>query len=42
MPRDAKAVAQTLLAGARTTDQNAFKLTLAERALGAAMADARS
>jgi xanthine dehydrogenase YagS FAD-binding subunit len=42
MPRGAKAVAEGLLAGARTTDQNAFKLTLAERALDAAMAQARS
>lgn len=42
MPQGAKAVAQTLLAGARTTPENAFKLPLAERALGAAMADARS
>ncbi|USQ97942.1 FAD binding domain-containing protein [Caulobacter sp. RL271] len=42
LPRGAKAVAETLLAGAKTTPQNAFKLTLAERALGAAMAEARS
>lgn len=41
MPRGAKAVGETLLAGAKTTSQNAFKLTLAERALGAAMAQAR-
>ena len=41
MPRGAKAVADTLLAGAKTTSQNAFKLTLAERALGAAMAETR-
>ena len=41
MPRGAKAVAGALLAGARTTSQNAFKLTLAERALGAALAQAQ-
>ncbi|MBW8860488.1 MAG: xanthine dehydrogenase family protein subunit M, partial [Caulobacter sp.] len=37
----AKAAADPLLADARTTPQNAFKLTLAERALGAAIAQAR-
>jgi xanthine dehydrogenase YagS FAD-binding subunit len=42
MPRGARAVSEGLLAGARTTAQNAFKLTLAERALGAAMTQARS
>ena len=42
LPRGAKAVAETLLAGAKTTPQNAFKLTLAERALGAAIAEARA
>ncbi len=42
MPRGAKAVAEGLLAGAKTTDQNAFKLTLAERTLDAALAQARS
>jgi xanthine dehydrogenase YagS FAD-binding subunit len=41
MPQGAKAVSETLLAGAKTTPQNAFKLTLAERALGAAMAQAK-
>jgi xanthine dehydrogenase YagS FAD-binding subunit len=41
MPQGAKAVSETLLAGAKTTTQNAFKLTLAERALGAAMAQNR-
>ncbi|MGR4865158.1 FAD binding domain-containing protein [Caulobacter sp. LARHSG274] len=41
LPRGAKAAAEPLLAGARTTPQNAFKLTLAERALGAAIAQAR-
>ncbi|ADG10553.1 xanthine dehydrogenase family protein subunit M [Caulobacter segnis] len=42
LPRGAKAAADGLLAGAKTTSQNAFKLTLAERALGAALAQARS
>ena len=42
LPRGAKAASETLLAGARTTSQNAFKLTLAERALDAALARARS
>jgi xanthine dehydrogenase YagS FAD-binding subunit len=42
MPQGAKAVTDTLLAGARTTSENAFKLTLAERTLGAAMTAARS
>ncbi len=41
MPRGAKAVAEPLLAGARTTPENAFKLTLVERTLGAALAQAR-
>jgi xanthine dehydrogenase YagS FAD-binding subunit len=34
MPRGAKAVAEPLLAGAKTTSENGFKLTLVERALG--------
>jgi xanthine dehydrogenase YagS FAD-binding subunit len=37
MPRGGKAVADQLLAGARTTSENAFKLTLVERALGATL-----
>jgi xanthine dehydrogenase YagS FAD-binding subunit len=41
MPRGAKAVAAGLLAGARPTPENAFKLTLVERTLGAVMAQAR-
>lgn len=41
MPQGAKAVSDILLAGAKTTSQNAFKLTLAERALGAAITQAR-
>jgi xanthine dehydrogenase YagS FAD-binding subunit len=42
MPRGAKAVAARLLAGAKPTHENAFKLTLAERTLGAVLAQARS
>ncbi|MGE0719597.1 MAG: xanthine dehydrogenase family protein subunit M [Alphaproteobacteria bacterium] len=42
MPRGAKAVAAQLLAGARTTHENAFKLPLVERALGAVLAEART
>jgi len=38
LPRGAKAVAAQLLDGARPTNQNAFKLTLVERTLGAAIA----
>jgi xanthine dehydrogenase YagS FAD-binding subunit len=41
MPRGAKAVATRLLAGANPTDENAFKLTLVERALAATMAEAK-
>ena len=41
LPRGAKAISEGLLAGARTTSQNAFKLTLAERAIGAAVTEAR-
>ncbi|KSB88939.1 molybdopterin dehydrogenase [Caulobacter vibrioides] len=42
LPRGAKAISEGLLAGARTTAQNGFKLTLAERAIGAALAEARA
>ncbi|AYV45233.1 molybdopterin dehydrogenase [Caulobacter flavus] len=42
MPRGAKAISEGLLAGARTTAQNAFKLTLAQRAIGAAIIEARA
>lgn len=42
MPRGAKAISEGLLAGARTTAQNAFKLTLAQRAIGAAVIEARA
>ena len=41
LPTGSKAAAAILLAGAKTTSQNAFKLTLAERALGAAITQAR-
>jgi xanthine dehydrogenase YagS FAD-binding subunit len=37
----AKAVASKLLAGARPTEQNAFKLTLVERALSAVLVEAK-
>jgi xanthine dehydrogenase YagS FAD-binding subunit len=42
MPRGAKAVSSALLAGATPTRENAFKLTLVERTLGAVMAQARA
>jgi xanthine dehydrogenase YagS FAD-binding subunit len=42
LPNGAKAVAAALLAGARPTPQNEFKLALAERTLGAVLARARS
>jgi xanthine dehydrogenase YagS FAD-binding subunit len=41
LPRGAKAVAARLLAGARPTHENEFKLTLVERTLGAVMAQAK-
>lgn len=41
MPRGAKAVAAGLLAGARTTHDNAFKLPLAERTLASVLTEAR-
>jgi xanthine dehydrogenase YagS FAD-binding subunit len=41
MPRGAKAVTETLLAGARPTRENAFKLPLVERTLAAVLAEAR-
>jgi xanthine dehydrogenase YagS FAD-binding subunit len=41
MPRGAKAVATQLLADAKPTHENAFKLTLVERTLGAVLAQAR-
>ena len=42
LPRGAKAVTARLLAGAAPTHDNAFKLPLAERTLGAVLADART
>ena len=41
MPRGAKAVAAQLLAGARPTHENAFKLPLVERTLGSVLAEAK-
>jgi xanthine dehydrogenase YagS FAD-binding subunit len=41
LPRGAKAVTEKLFVEARPTDQNAFKITLAERTLGAIIAEAR-
>lgn len=42
LPHGAKAIADQLLAGARPTHDNAFKLPLAERTLAAALQQARS
>jgi xanthine dehydrogenase YagS FAD-binding subunit len=42
LPRGARAVASRLLAGARTTHHNAFKLPLAERTLAAVLTEARA
>lgn len=42
MPQGARAVTAQLLAGARPTPENAFKLPLAERTLAAALVQARS
>ncbi|MCA6116097.1 xanthine dehydrogenase family protein subunit M [Bradyrhizobium sp. WSM 1738] len=41
LPRGAKAVAAQLFAGAKPTRQNAFKLSLAERTLGAVLTEAK-
>ncbi|WP_320442881.1 FAD binding domain-containing protein [Brevundimonas sp. BT-123] len=41
LTQGAKAVVDLALAGARATDQNRFKMTLAERTLAAALSDAR-
>jgi xanthine dehydrogenase YagS FAD-binding subunit len=41
LPRGAKAVAVQFLAGARPTHENAFKLLLVERTLGAVLKEAR-
>ena len=42
LPRGAKATAAALLDGARTTTDNAFKLPLVERTLGAVLSEARA
>ncbi|MDN3566131.1 FAD binding domain-containing protein [Paeniroseomonas aquatica] len=42
IPRGAKAAAAAIMAGARPTHDNAFKVTLVERTLGAVLAEARS
>jgi xanthine dehydrogenase YagS FAD-binding subunit len=42
LPRGARAVAAQLFAGAKPTPQNAFKLPLAERTLGAVLAQAKA
>jgi xanthine dehydrogenase YagS FAD-binding subunit len=41
MPRGAQAVTEQLLAGARTTDDNAFKVPLVQRTLASVMAEAK-
>jgi xanthine dehydrogenase YagS FAD-binding subunit len=41
MPRGARAVASQLLADAKPTRENAFKLPLVERTLGAVLAEAK-
>jgi xanthine dehydrogenase YagS FAD-binding subunit len=41
MPRGAQAFAARLLAGARTTRDNAYKVPLAERTLAAVLAEAK-
>jgi xanthine dehydrogenase YagS FAD-binding subunit len=42
LPRGAQAVTARLLAGAQTTHENAFKVTLAERTLAAVLAEAKA
>ncbi len=42
MPNGAKAIASAVLAGARTTSQNAFKLPLVERTIGAVFEEAKA
>jgi xanthine dehydrogenase YagS FAD-binding subunit len=42
MPNGAKATASAVLAGARTTSQNAFKLPLVERTIGAVFEEAKA
>ena len=41
LPHGSKAVAERLFAGARPTEENAFKLTLAERTLASVVAEAK-
>lgn len=41
LPRGAKAASEAIFAGARPTDENAFKLPLVERTLAAVLAEAR-
>nr|WP_315393892.1 xanthine dehydrogenase family protein subunit M [uncultured Duganella sp.] len=41
LPRGAKAVAAQLLAGAKTTDENAFKITLVQRTIASVLAEAK-
>jgi CO/xanthine dehydrogenase FAD-binding subunit len=41
MPRGAKALAARLLDGAKPSKENAFKLTLTERTLGAVLSEAK-
>ncbi|MBB3221640.1 FAD binding domain-containing protein [Pseudoduganella umbonata] len=41
LPRGGKAVTEGLLAGARTTDENAFKVVLVQRTIDAVLAEAR-
>ena len=41
LPRGAKAVVARLLADAKTTHENAFKLKLVERVLAAVLAEAK-
>ena len=42
LPKGAKAVTDRLFADARPTDDNAYKLKLTERALGAVLTEARA
>ena len=41
LPRGAGPVAERLLQGARTTEENAFKIPLVQRTLAAMLADAK-
>jgi xanthine dehydrogenase YagS FAD-binding subunit len=41
LPQGGKAVTALLLAGARTTDQNAFKIPLVQRTIDAVLAEAK-